>query len=130
MTEVLRSVGFALVIAFLAMILREIGFRGASLICVLGAICLFGLAVGGMGQIRDELYSLSLTSGTEELFGSVLLIVGVSYLFSFAAELCRGIGEGTVASALELFGRVEIIVMALPALREIMKMAEEIIKSG
>lgn len=130
MSETLCAVGVALVGALFAFILREMGFRASALIGALCAVGLFALATLGIGEIKDELAPHLASSGASELFGSALLAVGVAYLFSFAAELARALGEGTVASALELLGRVEIVVMAAPALAEILKMAEEIIKGG
>jgi hypothetical protein len=102
-----------------------------------GSVLRTACAVGATGVLIPEDRGCGVTpsavrasSGASELFGSALLAVGVAYLFSFAAELARALGEGTVASALELLGRVEIVVMAAPALAEILKMAEEIIKGG
>ena len=130
MSEALCAVGVALVGALLSFFLREMGFRASVLVGALCAVGLFALVVQGIGEIKDALAPFFLFTGGEELFGLVLFAVGTAYLFSFAAELCRAVGEGTVASALELFGRVEIVLVSLPALTEILKMAEEIIKGG
>ena len=41
----------------------------------------------------------------------------------FSAELCRDAGESAIASKLELVGKAEIIILALPLVRELLGLA-------
>ena len=52
--------------------------------------------------------------------------MGISLLSSTAADLCRDMGEGSIASKLELLGRCEIVALSLPLLKELLTLAEEL----
>lgn len=55
---------------------------------------------------------------------SVLLrALGISYLTAAAADLCRCSGDGNIASYVEAVGRVELIALSLPLLRELLSLA-------
>jgi stage III sporulation protein AD len=47
----------------------------------------------------------------------------VTLAAQFTAELCRDAGEGALASRLELAGRAEILLLALPLIRELTALA-------
>jgi stage III sporulation protein AD len=46
----------------------------------------------------------------------ILKIIGLGYLFGISADICRELGEGGIAKALEVAGRVEIILLSVPDL--------------
>ena len=50
--------------------------------------------------------------------------MGISLLSATAADLCRDVGEGAIASKLELLGRCEIAALSLPLLKELLTLAE------
>ena len=50
--------------------------------------------------------------------------MGISLLSATAADLCRDVGEGAMASKLELLGRCEIAALSLPLLKELLTLAE------
>lgn len=52
----------------------------------------------------------------------VLKIIGVAYICEFAVQLLKDTGEGSLASKVELAGRVFIIVLSLPIITSFMNM--------
>ena len=54
--------------------------------------------------------------------------MGISLLSATAADLCRDVGEGSMASKLELLGRCEIAALGLPLLKELLTLAEELMR--
>lgn len=54
--------------------------------------------------------------------------MGISLLCATAADLCKDCGEAAVASKLELIGRCEIAVLSLPLLKDILTLAEELMR--
>ena len=49
-------------------------------------------------------------------------IMGVGYVFGIGADICRELGEGGVANALLGVGRVEILLICMPAFSEIFEL--------
>ena len=54
--------------------------------------------------------------------------MGISLLSSTASDLCRDSGESAIASKLELLGKCEIIALSIPLLRELLILAQELMR--
>jgi stage III sporulation protein AD len=52
----------------------------------------------------------------------VLKIIGIAYICEFGVQVLKDTGENSLASKVELAGRVFIIVLSLPILTSFMKM--------
>ena len=57
------------------------------------------------------------------IFGAV----GVSVLTHVTAEICRECGEGGLGGYAELAGKVEILVLCLPLIKELLAEVEELV---
>lgn len=121
MSEGLRAVGIALIAAISVILLREAGFRGASLISAFAVICLMGCAAVGVGRLATLLSPSVFGAAAAKAAGGILKVVGVSFVFGTGADVCTELGEGGVANALLAVGRVEILLLAAPTLVEIIE---------
>ena len=54
--------------------------------------------------------------------------MGISLLSTTAADLCRDSGESSIASKLELLGKCEIVLLSIPLLKELLTLAEELMR--
>lgn len=54
-----------------------------------------------------------------EYAGILLRALGVAYLTSTAAELCKSSGEAAIAPYIETFGKLEIVALSLPVFSEL-----------
>ncbi|MBR3863000.1 MAG: stage III sporulation AC/AD family protein, partial [Clostridia bacterium] len=59
---------------------------------------------------------------------SVLRAVGIGLICEFSAAFCRDLGENTVAEGVLLFGKLEILVLALPLVDELIEIVGELLK--
>lgn len=48
-------------------------------------------------------------------------IVGVAYIAEFGAQVCRDAGENTIASKIELAGKIFILALAIPIIISVME---------
>lgn len=53
---------------------------------------------------------------------TVLKIIGVAYICEFAVQVLKDTGENTIATKVEIAGRVFIIVLSLPIITSFMNM--------
>ena len=109
-----------LIFAFSAVLLKNLGWRGASVFTSLGIVVI----LSEMRNIFPEIEKLSelwLTLGDGGV--AMLKILGLGYLFGISAEISRELGEAGIASALTLAGRFEIIAIAIPFISEIFSLA-------
>jgi stage III sporulation protein AD len=124
---VIELVGVGLLIAVIGFLLRELGFRGAPLIGVLGIVLLFIYTLQRLGEVVSLLGGVVSATGISELARAALKVVGVSYIAGVCAELCRQVGEGGMARVIEGVGRVEILLLSVPY---IIKIVELVTKEG
>ena len=111
----MNIVGFALVVTVFAVLLRE-GRPEMALLLALGfGILVFILVLGKMGTIINLFRDLTRSARVDELYLTTLLkILGIAYIAEFGAQICRDAGEGTIASKVEMAGKVLILLLALP----------------
>lgn len=82
----------------------------------------------GVGQMVRLLEELSSRAGVRSGYLAVLWkAVAISYLTAFAAELSRDAGEKTIASGVELVGKVMVLVAALPVVVAILNQLVELL---
>ena len=75
-------------------------------------------------EMNREVNTVSYTHLVKELFQSselesehvknLLKIIGAAYIVDFSASLCRDMGEASMASKIELAGRIFIVLLAVP----------------
>lgn len=113
--EIMNIVGFALVVTVFAVLLRE-GRPEMALLLALGfGVLIFIMVLGKMGAIINLFRDLTHKAQVDELYLITLLkIVGIAYIAEFGAQICRDAGEGTIASKIEMAGKILILLLALP----------------
>ena len=67
--------------------------------------------------------------GGEEYLTVMLKSLGIAIVTSLTSEICRDSGEASVASRVELFGKCEIIILALPILKSLIKLMSEVLST-
>lgn len=114
MSSLVGYIGLGLLLGVLGFLLKELGFRGAPLLGVLGISLLFIFLVSRMGSVLAGLDGIINTAGISELATAALKIIGVGYTTGISADICKEIGEVGIARALESLGKVEILAVSMP----------------
>jgi stage III sporulation protein AD len=87
-------------------------------------VILFGIGIGMLYPIFNWIESLMNVVGLSK-YGTVLLkALGIALLSQICADICRDCGESSVASGVELAGKLEILILCLPLIVEIFEIAE------
>ena len=123
----LRLCGVALLSAGVALLLGEMGFRGKRIFVAFTALMLISAVGDGLFSVIGVLGSFSESAGIAATAAIALKIVFLGYLFGVCADVCQELGEGTLATALTLVGRVEMFVLVLPKFKEILNLGIELI---
>ena len=126
--RVLQIAGCALLGAVLVLLVRElrpslsIPVRLATtLLLVAAALALCAPALTGIGAL------LQLTD-TGEQFAPVLRALGIAVICELCALFCRDLGENGIAEGVQLFGKLEILLLSLPLLDQLLEIAKELLE--
>ena len=113
----------AAVLAVLAiMIIRKQSPDTALTLRLVVTVVLAAVSILAIEPIVEYVRELSDTLGNTEKIGvacEVLLkALGISILTHVTATVCRDSGEGSIAYYVELGGKIEILLLSLPLIRE------------
>ena len=123
MSGVLMASGVALCCVFLCLLLQEAGYRGARLLSLAAVVTLLLFAVGSISDIFASLLPLIELGGISEAAECAMKVIGIGYVTGICRDISLDMGQQAVAGALLTVGRVEIILVILPAITDIVKMA-------
>jgi stage III sporulation protein AD len=113
----------AVLAALAALLLRGAGENAmASAVTAVALLGVLGCFVGRLGGLWRELAAL-FDGAARELLPSVFKMLGVAWLAQIGADLCREFGSPTVAGYVEGVGKVELLLLALPLLKEVVDLA-------
>ena len=125
MSEGVKAVAYVLITLFLGIILKELGFKGAKLVFLVGTVSLVGVAAVYVSRLVSVIGELGSDSG--EYAVAMLKIVGIGYVFGICADICTELGEGVLAGSVCLIGRLEILTVSLPFIKTIVEKGIEMI---
>ena len=111
--SVMKIVGYAFLTLFLVVILREVGFRGARLVSLVGVVGLLSACVAGAESLGRALGAVG-RGVPDEYAVAVMKIMGVGYASGICSDVCLELGEPGLSGAVSLFGRVEMLALCAP----------------
>lgn len=88
------------------------------------AVSIFlGLAVlMKLEAILEELRFLqNYFTGYASYIKLLIKIIGITYLSEFSSDLCKDAGASTLASQMELFGKLSILVLCMPVMTALLE---------
>ena len=122
--------GAALIGVFVLLVLRRGSSDGAaSARMVIGIVLAVGCVILSTPVI-DFAREISGVLGKDgEIYVETLLkALGIAVITHVCATICRDSGEGSVAGYVELGGRIEIVILSLPLIREIISSSLELLE--
>lgn len=119
--EILQIVGIGLVATVLIIVLKSQRPEIALQVSIITGIVVFMLLVSKLSAVIELLESYTRKLNIDTIYISTLLkIIGIAYIAEFGAEICKDAGEGSIASKIELAGKVLIVVLAVPILTSLL----------
>ena len=120
--------GIALLAAMLILMLREIRPAFVPPVRIGASVILIGAALLLYAPILSRIRTLFSETGAEEYLDTVLRALGIALICELTALFCRDLGESTISEGVQLFGKLEILVLALPLLDKVLEMAKELLQ--
>jgi len=92
------------------------------------AIMVFYYVVKSMYALSGQIASLQMymAEGGSYL-GTLLKIVGVTYICEFSAGICKDAGYGSIASQIEILGKLTVMFAGLPILLAVIEQIQNFI---
>ncbi|MFH5184859.1 stage III sporulation protein AD [Paenibacillus sp. TAB 01] len=113
--EIVQIVGLGLIATILVLIVKEQKPMFAFLLTAFTGITIFLFLIGKITSVIQVLEDLALKANINLIFlKTILKIIGIAYIAEFGAQIVRDAGQESIASKIELAGKILIMVMAIP----------------
>lgn len=120
--EIIQIVAFALIAAFLSLVLREYKPVYAVMVAVVAGVLIFLRVVAYLSALISYLVEITLQTSISLVYLNTLLkIIGIAYIAEFGSQICRDAGESVIAGKVEFAGKLLILVLAIPLLSAVLE---------
>jgi len=114
--DILSVVGLGLVSAVLVVLLRQYKPEFAMPAGVLAAVVIL--------LIKETATKASING---DYIGILIKSLGVCYLTQFASDTCKDSGESSMASKIELAGKVAVMLLSLPLINQVLGVVTKLV---
>jgi stage III sporulation protein AD len=113
--EIIQIVGLGLIATVLILVIKEQKPIFAFLLATFTGIIIFLFLLNQVRIVIQTLELLAEKSNVNMIFlKTILKIIGIAYIAEFGAQIVRDAGQESIASKIELAGKLLILVMAVP----------------
>lgn len=115
--DLIKIIGIGFITVILTIILKEYKKDFALYVILIGGALILYLSFDTLMSVIGFLEDLSSKGKLDNSFISLLLkITGISILSEFAVSICKDAGEASVASKIDLGGKVIVISLSIPVI--------------
>lgn len=115
--DIVKIAIIGIVSAILALQFKGLKAEYGIYISLAAGIIIFGFAISHLDTIIQSISTINgyITADASYL-GVLVKIMGIAYICEFASGLCKDSGHSAIASQIEMFGKLSILVISLPVL--------------
>lgn len=124
-------VGIALVTTCICVLLKQWNPEISMMAALLCGILIFGIILVNLTPVLDTIGKLVAGVEFDSGYLSVVLkSLGICYVTQLVADTCRDSGYSSIASKVELAGKVSVIVIAMPLFTNLVQLSVGLIQLG
>ena len=113
--EVVKIVGVAIFAVIMIIILKSYRPEMALILSIVTGIGIMLYAIYKMTPVVNVLNELVNKSGINTEFLMIIIkVIGISYIVEFGKNICVDAGQTSIATKLEMAGKVIIVVLTIP----------------
>lgn len=113
--EVIKIVGVSVFAVIMIIILKNYRPEMALVLSIITGIGIMLYAISKMSSVINVLNDLVSKSGVNTDFLLVIIkVIGIAYIVEFGKNVCVDAGQSSIATKLEMAGKVVIVVLTIP----------------
>lgn len=110
-------------------LLDKLGREYAIAVSVLATAVTIMLIIKRISPVILLIENLFDMSGVSQSYAQILFKgLGICYITQLACDICKDNGESAMSSAIELFGKISVLITALPLFNSISDIIKELLK--
>lgn len=113
--EVIKIVGISIFAVIMIIILKNYRPEMALVLSIITGIGIILYAISKMSSVINVLNDLVSKSGVNTDFLLIIIkVIGIAYIVEFGKNVCIDAGQSSIATKLEMAGKVVIVVLTIP----------------
>ncbi len=113
--EVIKIVGVSIFSVIMIIILKNYRPEMALVLSIITGIGIMLYAISKMSSVINVLNDLVSKSGVNKEFLLIIIkVIGIAYIVEFGKNVCIDAGQSSIATKLEMAGKVVIVVLTIP----------------
>lgn len=129
-SELFKIFAIALICVAVGAVIKLVRGEMAFAVRIAGILLVFGMITVSADTLLREVFATLDMGNFSEYAELILKALGVAVLTHVAAAVCRDSGEGGLAGAVELAGKIEILLLSLPMIERLLKYTAQIASLG
>lgn len=120
--DIFKIIGVGLVGGVLTVTVRRYKAEYGIIVGLMTITVILFFVMDALSEALNEIRFLTEKSGVDARYiTAVIKVVGIAYVTEFAAEILRDSGESAIASKVEMAGKVFILWLTVPIVREFLE---------
>ena len=120
--DIIKIIGIGLISLIVIIILKQYRPEFALYVSILAGIFILVLSISQISGVINLLKSLASKANiNSEFLGIILKITGIAILTEFAVSICQDSGESSIASKIDIGGKVMIITISIPIISSLLE---------
>ena len=113
--EVVKIVGISIFSVSMIIVLKNQRPEMALMLSIATGIMIMIFSIYKMSSVVNVLNDLVQKSGTNKEFLTIIIkVIGIAYIVEFGKNICIDAGQSSIATKLEMAGKVIIVVLTIP----------------
>lgn len=100
----------------------------ASLASAVSGVLIFAYTLTGLSPYLGFFGTLLKKGGAEPFYLLLIKSLAVALACQMSSEICRDCGENALASRVELAGKIGIIVLSLPTIKQLLQIVKDMLE--
>lgn len=106
--------------------LKQEKSEAAIFLCIAISLIIFANILGYLDQLVGTLKEISGYVQIDSSYITTLIkMLGITYLAEFSSGICKDAGYQSIATQIEMFGKLTILVLSLPILLALLRTIQE-----
>ena len=118
---------FAVISCCAIAVLRQLRPELASIAVAVTGVLIFGYIAEGLLPFLKFIKGVAAQTGVESYFTLMLKSLAISFCCRMSADVCRDCGENSLASRVELAGKVGIVLISIPVVTQLFEIAKDML---
>lgn len=89
---------------------------------------MLSLAGDSFFALREVFDTVGEMGGVTEGAADILKVIGIGYVAGISSEVCRELGAGSIASAVGIFAKLDVLLVVAPYLLDAVKLGMELME--